>query len=130
MLTTKANRFSLGGTLFGWTLDQHSSFSILDYFFYELGQSVIDTADSYSQWFNGNSGGESETIIGNWIKSRQINRHDLYLATKIGKKYDRHGFQYGTVSQGINDSMDRLQTDYIDLLFFITHLHLKCILEN
>src|SRR5215208_2866 len=74
--------FVLGGNVFGWTIDESASFRVLDAFI-DGGGDLIDTADSYSTWKPGNKGGESETIIGNWIKSRN-NRHRILLATKVG----------------------------------------------
>src|SRR3978361_411208 len=72
----------LGGNVFGWTIDEQQSFAILDSFV-EKGFNAIDTADSYSRWVPGNKGGESETIIGNWIKQRG-NRDKIIIATKVG----------------------------------------------
>lgn len=113
----ETNRIALGGTLFGWTLNRQQSFEILDYFFFNLGQNIIDTADSYSQWKTGNIGGESEQIIGEWITSRKILRKDIVLVTKIGQKKDRKGYSFKTCQLAITESLERLQTDYIDLLF-------------
>jgi aryl-alcohol dehydrogenase-like predicted oxidoreductase len=106
--------FTLGGNVFGWTLDEKSSFKILDYFFAE-GFSLVDTADVYSRWKPGNNGGESEAIIGKWLKQNG-NRDKILIATKVGgdmgsgknlrKKY---------ILEAADVSLKRLQTDYIDL---------------
>ena len=113
----KNQTFALGGTLFGWTLDRAESWEILDYFYFELEQRVIDTADSYSQWKNGNEGGESETIIGAWIKSRRINREELFICSKIGKKLSRLGYSSDNIEVAVKESLKRLNTEYIDLLY-------------
>lgn len=116
-MLSKFDRFALGGTLFGWTLDKQQSFKILDYYFFNLEQRIIDTADSYSQWKPGNKGGESESLIGEWISSRKINREEIFVISKIGKKLDRFGYEFRVCKQAIEDSLKRLRTEYIDLLF-------------
>jgi aryl-alcohol dehydrogenase-like predicted oxidoreductase len=104
----------LGGNVFGWTIDEQTSFHLLDAFT-SAGFNMIDTADSYSRWVPGNHGGESETIIGNWMKQRG-NRAKVIIATKVGsdmgegKKLSK---QY--ILKRAEDSLSRLQTDYIDL---------------
>lgn len=104
-----------GGNVFGWTLDEERSFELLDAFA-AAGFNCIDTADSYSRWVPGNQGGESETIIGRWLKSRG-NREKMIIATKVGSdmgqgKKDLSG-KY--ILKGVENSLKRLQTDYIDL---------------
>src|SRR4051812_4083591 len=78
----EASPLAFGGNVFGWTVDEPTSFDLLDRFV-ESGFNLIDTADVYSRWVPGNSGGESETIIGNWIKARG-NRDQVIVATKVG----------------------------------------------
>lgn len=106
----------LGGNLFGWTLDQATSFAILDRFV-DAGFNAIDTADIYSCWVPGNSGGESETIIGEWFKARG-GRDRVILATKVGGLTTDWSKGYLTadhIIQAVDRSLSRLQTDYIDL---------------
>ncbi len=105
-----------GGNVFGWTLDQVASFAILDQFI-DLGFNAIDTANNYSHWVPGNQGGESETIIGNWIKARG-KRDDIVLMTKVGGRfgYDSKPNTKGDyIREQVDLSLQRLQTDYIDL---------------
>lgn len=106
---------AFGGNVFGWTLDEKQSFDILDGFV-EAGFNFIDTADTYSVWAPGNKGGESETIIGKWMKSRG-NREKLVLATKLGGDMGggKKGLKPDYVKRAVEDSLQRLQTDYIDL---------------
>lgn len=106
-----------GGNVFGWTLDEKESFKILDQLF-EKGFTTIDTADSYSHWAPGNKGGESETIIGNWLKERG-NRKDLIIATKVGSNPGKEGRDVSKdyIVKAAEDSLRRLQTDHIDLYF-------------
>ena len=105
----------LGGNVFGWTIDESTSFGILDAFV-AAGFNFVDTADVYSTWKPGNQGGESETIIGNWIH-RTGNRSKLVLATKVGKDMGegRIGLRKDYILRAAEDSLRRLQTDYIDL---------------
>ena len=105
----------LGGNVFGWTIDEATSFGILDAFV-AVGFNFVDTADVYSTWKPGNQGGESETIIGNWIR-RTGNRSKLVLATKVGKDMGegRIGLRKDYIVRAAEDSLRRLQTDYIDL---------------
>lgn len=104
-----------GGNVFGWTIDEATSFEILDAFV-AAGGNFIDTADVYSRWVPGNQGGESETILGKWLKMRQ-NRDQVVLATKVGNDMGAKGkgLSQKYIRQAIEDSLDRLQTDYIDL---------------
>ena len=104
-----------GGNVFGWTIDEKESFKLLDQFF-KLGFNCIDTADSYSTWASGNKGGESETIIGNWMKARG-NRNQIIICTKVGDKIspDKKGLSKKYILSAAEDSLKRLQTDHIDL---------------
>jgi aryl-alcohol dehydrogenase-like predicted oxidoreductase len=105
----------LGGNVFGWTLDAPSSFRILDEFV-GAGLDFIDTADVYSNFVPGNVGGESETIIGNWLQQRGC-RNRVILATKVGMRMgpDMQGLSKAYIFRAVEDSLRRLKTDYIDL---------------
>ena len=105
----------LGGNVFGWSANESQSQSVLDAFG-ALGGNFIDTADVYSDWGDGNVGGESETIIGNWIKARG-NRHQFVIATKVAKLQTRPGLRPENVIAACNDSLKRLQTDHIDIYY-------------
>ncbi|GAA5087462.1 aldo/keto reductase [Chryseobacterium ginsengisoli] len=107
---------NFGGNVFGWTLDEKKSFDILDKFSAE-GFNFIDTADTYSWWVNG-KGGQSEEIIGKWMKSRG-NRNDLVIATKVGSETKEHGFDISKkhILKSVDESLQRLQTDHIDLYY-------------
>ncbi|WP_326768766.1 aldo/keto reductase [Streptomyces sp. NBC_01591] len=107
--------FCLGGSVFGWTADRATSFRILDTFV-EAGGDFIDTADSYSQWAPPNAGGESESILGDWLTSRRI-RDRVTIATKVGRKSDLMGLSSKVVRQAVEASLRRLRTDYIDLYY-------------
>ena len=104
-----------GGNVFGWTADKEASFALLDRFV-DAGFNAIDTADTYSGWVPGNSGGESETIIGEWLASRK-RRHDIVLMTKVAKWSQRPGLSPANIIAAIDDSLKRLQTDYVDVYF-------------
>lgn len=105
-----------GGNVFGWTIDEKKSFEILDQFI-ESGFNFIDTADVYSRWVPGNKGGESETIIGNWLK-QQNKRHDVIIATKVGSDMGQgKSLRKDYIINEVEHSLSRLQTDYIDLYF-------------
>lgn len=103
-----------GGNIFGWTVDEKQSFEILDAFT-ASGFNAIDTADSYSRWAPGNKGGESETIIGSWLKQKG-NRDQLIIATKVGSDMG-NGVDLSSkhILSSVENSLKRLQTDYIDL---------------
>jgi len=105
----------LGGNVFGWTVDEPTAFLLLDAFT-EAGFNAIDTADSYSRWVPGNKGGESETIIGKWLKARG-NREKIVIATKVGSEMGpgRKGLSRSYILRAVEDSLQRLQTEYIDL---------------
>ena len=105
---------TFGGNVFGWTLDEKQSFEILDGF-RDYGFNFIDTADVYSRWAPGNEGGESETIIGKWMKERG-NRQEVVIATKVGGDMgEGRTLSRKHISQSVEGSLRRLQTDYIDL---------------
>ncbi|KIA91682.1 alcohol dehydrogenase [Pedobacter kyungheensis] len=105
-----------GGNVFGWTIDEAKSFEILDQFI-ENGFNCIDTADVYSRWVPGNKGGESETIIGNWLKKHN-KRHDVIIATKVGSDMGQgKSLKKDYIINQVEHSLNRLQTDYIDLYF-------------
>lgn len=103
----------LGGNVFGWTADRDASFAVLDAYA-EAGGNFIDTADVYSEWVPGHSGGESETIIGEWMASRG-NRDRVVVATKVGSLSGRRGLSAANIRAAAEDSLRRLQTDHIDL---------------
>lgn len=105
----------LGGNVFGWTADRAASFDVLDAYA-AAGGNFVDTADSYSAWVPGNQGGESETIIGDWMATRG-NRDQIVVATKVGQKPDRAGLSAETIRAAAEDSLRRLQTDRIDLYY-------------
>ncbi len=106
---------AFGGNVFGWTVNESMAFKLLDEFT-RSGFNLIDTADVYSTWVAGNKGGESETIIGQWL-SRRNNRKDVVIATKVGKPMGpgKLGLSGKYIRQAVEDSLKRLQTDYIDL---------------
>jgi aryl-alcohol dehydrogenase-like predicted oxidoreductase len=105
----------LGGNVFGWTADERTSFKVLDAYA-EAGLNFIDTADVYSTWVPGHKGGESETIIGQWMKVRG-NRDKLVIATKVGSEMgaNQKGLSKSYIRSAVEASLRRLQTDYIDL---------------
>ncbi|GAB3994051.1 aldo/keto reductase [Spirosoma daeguense] len=109
-------RINLGGNVFGWTLNEAQSFEILDGFV-SAGFNFIDTADTYSWWINGR-GGQSETIIGNWLKSRG-NRDKLVIATKVGSQTKEHPNDISKkhILKSVDESLQRLRIDYIDLYY-------------
>ena len=106
---------AFGGNVFGWTADEPTSFALLDAFV-AAGFNLIDTADVYSRWVQGHRGGESETIIGKWLK-RSGNRAKVIIATKVGKEMgpNSKGLSKNYIMQAAEDSLRRLQTDTIDL---------------
>jgi aryl-alcohol dehydrogenase-like predicted oxidoreductase len=107
----------LGGNVFGWTATEAMSFAVLDAAT-GAGLNFIDTADMYSVWVSGHRGGESETVIGNWLK-RSAKRKDLVIATKVGMEMSQghKGLSAGHIAHSVEGSLRRLQTDYIDLYF-------------
>jgi aryl-alcohol dehydrogenase-like predicted oxidoreductase len=124
-MTTKTRRLGrseievaplmFGGNIFGWTVDEPTSFSLLDAFV-AAGFNFVDTADVYSKWVPGNKGGESEKIIGKWMK-QSGNRSKIILATKVGMELGptEKGLSKSYILQAVEKSLQRLQTDYIDL---------------
>ena len=112
-------RLVFGGNVFGWTVDEKRSFSLLDALL-ERGFTAIDTADVYSAWAPGNKGGESETIIGKWFAAHPGVREKVTLFTKVGADLGapgKKGLSARWIEQAVEDSLRRLQTDYIDLYF-------------
>lgn len=107
--------FVFGGNVFGWTADEKTSFELLDSFV-DHGFDFVDTADVYSKWVPGNSGGDSELIIGKWFKQGG-KRDKIILATKVGKPMadDKKGLSKAYITKAVEASLKRLQTDYIDL---------------
>ncbi|MBP2559682.1 aryl-alcohol dehydrogenase-like predicted oxidoreductase [Neorhizobium galegae] len=106
----------LGGNVFGWTADERTSFDILDRFF-DAGFNTIDTADSYNRWVPGHVGGESEAIIGRWLKSGGISRDKAIIVTKVGSDMGqgKKDLSPKWILEEVENSLRRLQTDYIDL---------------
>ncbi|MEV4077298.1 aldo/keto reductase [Nonomuraea fuscirosea] len=105
----------LGGNAFGWTADEDTSFAVLDAYA-EAGGNFIDTADMYSHWIPGGSGGESERIIGRWMKARG-NRDQMVIATKVGALPGLDDLAARTIRRGAEDSLRRLGIDHIDLYY-------------
>ena len=105
----------LGGNVFGWTADERQSFAVLDAYA-QAGGNFVDTADAYSAWAPGNSGGESETVIGRWMAARG-NRDAIILGTKVGMAPELKGLSEKTIFAAVEGSLWRLQTDYIDLYY-------------
>ncbi|RFN58092.1 aldo/keto reductase [Marixanthomonas ophiurae] len=113
----KISPIIFGGNVFGWTLNEKESFEMLDAIT-DLGINCIDTADVYSRWVDGNSGGESEKIIGKWMKERG-NRKDIILCTKAGMDMGQGGIDISEkhIKKSIDNSLNRLQTDYVNLYY-------------
>ena len=111
----KVGVLAFGGNVFGWTADESTSFQLLDAFV-DSGFNLIDTADVYSTWVTGHKGGESETIIGKWLK-KSGKREKVVIATKVGKPMgtERKGLSAEYIRQAAEGSLRRLETDYIDL---------------
>ncbi|MGV9892297.1 aldo/keto reductase [Streptomyces sp. NPDC003395] len=106
---------ALGGNVFGWTADEATSFAVLDAYT-AAGGNFIDTADAYSAWVDGNQGGESETIIGKWVKARG-NRDDVVIATKVSQHPEYRGLSAANIKAAADASLRRLGTDRIDLYY-------------
>ncbi len=104
---------AFGGNVFGWSADESRSFELLDAFV-DAGLNLIDTADVYSAWVDGNRGGESEAIIGKWL-NRSGKRDQVVIATKVGKWAEQPGLSPVNIQQAVDASLKRLQTDHIDL---------------
>ncbi|MBB3967055.1 aldo/keto reductase [Rhizobium metallidurans] len=109
-----------GGNVFGWTADEKTSFDILDAFF-DAGFNTIDTADVYSAWVPGNKGGDSEEIIGKWLKQNKVARDKAVIITKVGSEMGpgKKGLKEQYILQAAEASLRRLRTDYIDL--YLSH---------
>ncbi|MGW2462936.1 aldo/keto reductase [Streptomyces sp. NPDC004457] len=105
----------LGGNVFGWTADERTSFAVLDAYT-AAGGNFVDTADSYSAWVEGNQGGESETIIGKWVKARG-NRSEVVIATKVSQHPEYQGLSAANIKAAADASLRRLGTDHIDLYY-------------
>jgi aryl-alcohol dehydrogenase-like predicted oxidoreductase len=105
----------LGGNVFGWSADAAQSQEVLSAY-ESAGGNFIDTADMYSRWHTGNVGGESETIIGDWMKTRG-NRSEMVIATKVAKLATRPGLSAANIAAAAEDSLRRLGTDYIDIYY-------------
>ncbi|MEU0521759.1 aldo/keto reductase [Streptosporangium sp. NPDC006007] len=103
----------LGGNVFGWTADRDASFAVLDAYA-EAGGNFVDTADVYSEWVPGHTGGESETVLGDWMAARG-NRDRMVVATKVGSLSSRLGLSAANIRRAAEDSLRRLRTDRIDL---------------
>ncbi|MFF6992275.1 aldo/keto reductase [Streptomyces sp. NPDC010273] len=106
---------NLGGNVFGWTADEAASFAVLDAYT-AAGGNFVDTADSYTAWIEGNKGGESETVIGKWLKARG-NRSDVVIATKVSQHPEYPGLSAANIKAAADASLRRLGTDYIDLYY-------------
>jgi aryl-alcohol dehydrogenase-like predicted oxidoreductase len=112
----QVSNLCFGGNVFGWTADQATSFALLDAFVAE-GGNFIDTADVYSRWAPGHQGGESETVIGQWLVARPGMRQKVVIATKVGMELapDRKGLSAKWIATAVENSLRRLKTDVIDL---------------
>ncbi|KZM70018.1 aldo/keto reductase [Nocardia terpenica] len=106
---------AFGGNVFGWTADESTSFALLDALV-EMGINFIDTADVYSAWVPGNSGGESETVLGKWL-AKSGKRDRVVIATKVGQLPARPGLSRDNILHAAEESLRRLQTDYVDVYF-------------
>jgi len=107
--------FVFGGNVLGWTADRDTSFRILDAF-YEAGGRMIDTAEGYSAWAPGNKGGESETVLGEWLESSGV-RKDMLIGTKTGMGGPPGALKPENVARALEGSLERLRTDYVDLYY-------------
>lgn len=113
---------AFGGNVFGWTADEATSFDLLDRFT-GAGFNLIDSANMYSSWAPGNKGGESETVIGNWLQKGHVARDDVVIATKVGISmefpwdHSKASLSRESILKEAEDSLKRLKTDYIDLYF-------------
>jgi aryl-alcohol dehydrogenase-like predicted oxidoreductase len=111
----EVSNICFGGNVFGWTADQKQSFELLNRF-HDLDGNFVDTADVYSAWKEGNQGGESETVIGNWFK-QSGKRDQTVVATKVAMLETRKGLTAKNIALACEDSLRRLQTDYIDIYY-------------
>ncbi|MBJ9984924.1 aldo/keto reductase [Acinetobacter sp. S40] len=114
------SKIIFGGNVFGWTVDQQQSFKLLDYAL-EHGINTIDTADMYSTWVEGHQGGESETVIGQWLQQTPSNRDKITLITKVGAPLteEKKGLSKKYIKQAVEASLKRLNTDYLDV--YLSH---------
>jgi aryl-alcohol dehydrogenase-like predicted oxidoreductase len=112
----RVSAICFGGNVFGWTANEATSFALLDAFV-AAGGNFIDTADVYSRWVPGHTGGESETVIGNWLAARPGMRSKVIIASKVGMELapDRKGLSAAWIARAVEDSLRRLKTDCIDL---------------
>lgn len=114
----KVSELCLGTMQFGWTADEPTSFSVLNAA-WDAGINFIDTADIYSRWAPNNPGGVAETILGNWLRQEHIPRHEIVLATKVrgpmGQDPNNQGLSRAHILHAVDESLRRLQTDYLDL---------------
>jgi aryl-alcohol dehydrogenase-like predicted oxidoreductase len=116
---------AFGGNVFGWTADEQRSFELLDTFV-GAGFNLIDTANVYSAWIPGHQGGESETVIGQWLKRGSVTRDNVVIVTKVGISMedtfnmDKCSLSRDSIMKHVDDSLRRLQTDYIDL--YLSHV--------
>jgi Predicted oxidoreductases (related to aryl-alcohol dehydrogenases) len=106
---------NLGGNVFGWTADEPTSHAVMDAYV-AAGGNFIDTADAYSAWIDGHTGGESETVMGTWLGGRK-DRDELIIATKVAQHPARKGLGATNVRAALDDSLRRLQTEYVDLYY-------------
>ncbi len=113
--TLSVHPLCLGGNVFGWSANEVESTAVLNRYF-DMGGNFIDTADMYSEWHDGNVGGESESIIGNWMAARG-NRDDVVIATKVAKSSRRQGLSADNIRLAVDESLARLKTDYIDIYY-------------
>jgi aryl-alcohol dehydrogenase-like predicted oxidoreductase len=105
---------AFGGNVFGWTADESTSHKLLDAFV-DAGFSFVDTADVYSRWKPGNKGGESETVIGSWLKKDPAKRDKVLIATKCGMVPASGALSRAHIKKSVDESLQRLNTDRIDL---------------
>jgi aryl-alcohol dehydrogenase-like predicted oxidoreductase len=111
----KVHPLCLGGNVFGWSADEAQSFAVLNAYTEHNGN-FIDTADVYSEWKDGNTGHDSETILGKWMKQRG-NRSEIVIATKVAKLSTRPGLSAANITAAVEDSLRALQSDYIDIYY-------------
>ena len=116
MTTLDVGPLILGGNVFGWTADRDDSFAVLDAFV-AAGGRAIDTADVYSAWVPGHTGGESETIIGEWLAARPGVREQIVIGTKVFQHPERAGLAPANIRAALDDSLRRLQTDFVDIYY-------------
>ena len=111
----KVHPLCLGGNVFGWSSDEAQSFTVLNAYTEHHGN-FVDTADVYSEWKDGNTGHDSEAILGKWMKQKG-NRSEIVIATKVAKLSTRPGLSAANITAAVDDSLRALQTDYIDIYY-------------